>query len=148
MSEEDLLGKVDALLRRHQPAPAAASEIPTLSQVVGTEKVDIPPVPVLTEIVQTAPEIHPEAVPEPSVSPEPADLQPAAPEVEPDEDLEQINAELEQIIAPLLKNWLESALPGKLDQLKPLLRQMVRECVAEELQKQMDRLEQDFARKA
>jgi hypothetical protein len=134
MSEEDdILGKMDALLKRHQPATPADGEIPVLTEVVVATRNEAAPIPVLTEIVSPHPANPLEASP-----PEAGTAQPR------EESLP--SGDLIQQLAPLLNDWLERNLPGRLDALTAHIELRVREVVAQELQKHLDTLSEDYAR--
>ena len=64
--EEDLLSKVDALLKRHQPAAPVPTEIPMLNDVVtepGRSAASPIDIPILTSIVESALISAPDAPP-------------------------------------------------------------------------------------
>jgi hypothetical protein len=71
-SREDVLDKLDALLKRHQPA--ADADIPVLTDIVAPPDIDLEAIPLLTE------EISPPAEPAAPVQAEPL---PPLPELEP-----------------------------------------------------------------
>lgn len=135
--EEDILSKMDALLKRHQPAEPAVVEIPVLTEVVVPPEANPAPIPVLTEIVQAPAAAVAESVPAP-VEPEITSPQPA-PETVPRDDVSKA-------IATLVNDWLDRNMPAKLDQLTDYIEQMVHETVAKELQIHLESLAEDYAK--
>lgn len=136
--EEDILSKMDALLKRHQPSEPAVVEIPTLTEVVVPPESNNPaPIPILTEIVQATPAVITESVPEPA-EPEITSPQPAPETVQHDD--------VSKAIATLVNDWLDRNMPAKLDQLTGYIEQMVHETVAKELQTHLESLAEDYAK--
>lgn len=152
-STEDVLAKMDALLRKHHPGPAVAGApgnvfeeivppaelaavaerrpepdelIPTLTEVVALEGLaGEDRIPVLTEVVEAADE---------SASPELADktLDEALRRVE---DL--LVEQLENRIAPQLSAAFDRALGELLENSRIYIRQAVHDTLAQELRKQL-----------
>ena len=80
-SDEDVLGKLDALMKRHQPASNA--DFPVLTDIVDAPELDLDAIPMLTEEV--------EHLPEPSVAEAEApaaDLPEPTPELDPAPEIE------------------------------------------------------------
>lgn len=137
--EEDILSKMDALLKRHQPSAPAAVEIPTLTEVVVLPEANPAPIPILTEIVQVPPAAVTESMPAPA-EPESVLPQPALEAVRHDD--------VSKAIATLVNDWLERNMPAKLDQLTNYIEQLVHETVAKELQTHLESLAEDYAKMA
>lgn len=135
--EEDILSKMDALLKRHQPSAPAVVEIPTLTEVVVPPEANPAPIPILTEIVQTPPDAVAESIPAPA-EPESILPQTAREAVQHDD--------VSKAIAILVNDWLERNMPAKLDQLTSHIEQLVRESVARELQTHLESLAEDYAK--
>lgn len=134
MNEEaDILSKMDALLKRHQPAPSAAGEVPTLTEVVTPPEIEPAPIPVLTEIVDTSP-APPQPAAAQAVEPPPLPPDSIPPEM------------LEPALTILVNDWLDRNMPAKLDKLDAYTEELVRETVTQELQKHMDSLAADLAK--
>lgn len=133
--EEDILSKMDALLKRHQPSEPAVVEIPVLTEVVVPPDANPAPIPVLTEIVQAAAESENAPVPaEPEITP-------------PQPTLETVpRDDVSKAIAILVNDWLDRNMPAKLDQLTDYIEQMVHETVAKELQTHLESLAEDYAK--
>ncbi len=126
--EEDILNKMDALLKRHQPAASAVVEIPTLTEVVAAPEADATLIPTLTEIVQELPAAAVEAIPQ-QAQQEPAQ-----------------HEDLSKSIAALVNDWLERNMPDKLDQLDAHIQELVSETVAQEMLLHMDSLSKDLVK--
>ena len=136
--EEDILIKMDALLKRHQPAAPAGSNVPTLTEVVTPPQIETAPIPVLTEIVDQPP-LAQECAPTPhTVAAEPL----AAPSNQP-----MSPEDMELVISSLVNDWLDRNISAKLDKLDAYAEELVRETVAAELQKHMDSLAADLAKR-
>lgn len=127
--EEDILGKMDALLKRHQPSEPAVVEIPTLTEVLVPPEANPAQIPVLTEIVQAplSPAETETASPQPALETTPRD-------------------DVSKAIAILVNDWLDRNMPAKLDQLTDHIEQMVHETVAKELQTHLESLAEDYAK--
>lgn len=106
--EEDILRKMDALLKRHQPLAPAVVDIPTLTEVVVPPQANPASIPILTEIVQPPPVALTESIPAPA-EPETSLPQPALEAVRHDD--------VSKAIATLVNDWLDHNMPAKLDQL-------------------------------
>lgn len=135
--EEDILSKMDALLKRHQPSAPAAVEIPTLTEVVVPPEANPAPIPILTEIVQAPSAAVMESIPAPAEA-ETTSTQPALETVQHDD--------VSKAIATLVNEWLERNMPAKLDQLTNYIEQLVHETVAKELQTHLESLAEDYAK--
>jgi len=134
--EGDILGKMDALLKRHQPSEPAIIEIPTLTEVVAPPESTAALIPVLTEIVQTPSAAATENIPAPT-EPEATSPQPVS---------ELGSDDVSKAIATLVNDWLDRNMPAKLDQLTDYIEQMVHETVAKELQTHLESLAEDYAK--
>lgn len=132
--EEDILSKMDALLKRHQPSEPVVTEIPTLTEVVVPPETNPVPIPILTEIVQAPPA----AVTETPAEAETTSPQPALETVQ--------NDDVSKAIATLVNDWLDRNMPAKLDQLTDYIEQLVHETVAQELQTHLESLAEDYAK--
>jgi len=75
-SGEDVLNKLDALMKRHQPA--AEPDIPVLTDIVALPEIDLDAIPMLTEEVEQAPVLKPEPPSAPTLT-----AAPPLPEPEP-----------------------------------------------------------------
>jgi hypothetical protein len=135
--EEDILNKMDALLKRHQPVAPAVVEIPTLTEVVAAPEADATLIPTLTEIVQESPAAAIEAIPEPFET----KTIPQQPQLEPAQ-----HEDLSKSIAALVNDWLERNMPDKLDQLDAHIQELVSETVAQEMLLHMDSLSKDLVK--
>jgi hypothetical protein len=135
--EEDILNKMDALLKRHQPVAPAVVEIPTLTEVVAAPEADATLIPTLTEIVQESPAAAVEAIPEPFET----KIIPQRPQLESAQ-----HEDLSKSIAALVNDWLERNMPDKLDQLDAHIQELVSETVAQEMLLHMDSLSKDLVK--
>ncbi len=119
-SENDVLGKMDALMRRHQPADPQRDSPPML-----TEKTSHANIPVLTEIAKgiaaSRPTEPPLALPEPVSNTSSLSQQ----------QLEQIRQSLQQHLAEII----EIAAAELVAQYKELLPQLIEDALQEALQK-------------
>ncbi len=120
--EHDVLGKMDALMRKHQPAsPASAApaspNIPTL-----TDKADSDIIPVLTDVARST-------LPPASQTPAAVSEQPAAAELNA-EQLEQIKQALQKHLGEII----EIAAAELVTQYKDLLPQLIDAALQEALQ--------------
>lgn len=123
-THNDVLAKMDALLKKHQgpfARPPAPKGVPVLTEIIPQPEDDIP---LLTEVVEKPAQL-------PAFTP----LRPAK------EALEQ---QIENILAgqlePRIKAAIDQALDAMLDQFAVHVEQLVREAVAEELKKQLSAL--------
>lgn len=119
-SENDVLGKMDALMKRHQPADPKRDNIPML-----TEKTSHAHIPVLTDIAKGTPASQPVApAPMPEAPPSPGNnLNP--------QQLDQIRQSLQQHLGEII----EVAAAELVAQYKELLPQLIEDALQEALQK-------------
>lgn len=146
-AHEDVLAKMDALLKRHHdrleriPAEPPAMDFPVLTEVVQVEEEIIP---VLTEVVEEKAAINEfpflllEDVEEPQASETTADEPPLRLSSDALEKLDrQIQEILDQRLSAHIMSAMDQAVSTMLDQFSRQLESVVREAVAQELQKQL-----------
>lgn len=148
---DDLLAKMDALLRRHQvqiesvPAPSPAPEFPVLTDVVQVDDEEV--IPVLTDVVEEETEmmefpfllleeVDAESVPESSAEDFSSRLSA--------QSLENLDRQIQDILDQRLSahvvSAMDRAMAGMLDQFSMQVESVVREAVAEELRKQLGKM--------
>lgn len=146
-AHEDVLAKMDALLKRHHdrlekaPAVSPVMDFPVLTEVVQIEE-DI--IPLLTEVVEEAVEMDDF----PFLLLEDDDEQPSL-DFSGDESsselssqlLENLHAQIQEILDQRLPvhiaSAMEQAMSSMLDRFSSQMESVVREAVAQELQKQL-----------
>lgn len=146
-AHDDVLAKMDALLKRHYdrlekaPVIPQAMDFPVLTEEVPDEE-DV--IPVLTEVVEDKPEISefPFLLLEDSeVDTVPEDLPPASSRGLSGQSLENLDLRIQEILDQRLSAHIASAMDramsSMLDQFAMQLESVVREAVAEELRKQL-----------
>lgn len=146
-AHDDVLAKMDALLKRHYdrleraPAIPPAMDFPVLTEEVPVEE-DV--IPVLTEVVEDEPEMSEF----PFLLLEDVDAEPAPEIVSPDPSLDlsgqslenldlRIQEILDQRLSAHITSAMDRAISSMLDQFSMQLESVVREAVAEELRKQL-----------
>jgi hypothetical protein len=146
---DDVLAKMDALLKKHHDALARGSvveDFPILTEVV-EEAEEI--IPLLTEVVEEVAEIEPEAmtftVLEPDEPPPDMKSHPLSSEMLSQLD-RQIRAALEQQLPSHIVAAVDKALPVVLEEFAMQLEMMVRDAVAQELKQQLTELLRQGAR--
>lgn len=134
ISHDDVLAKMDALLKKHHDALTQApvvTDFPLLTEVV-EEPVEV--IPLLTEVIES------DAAPE---AQEAAILEAAPPDLN-DEALvqldRQIRATLEQRLPFHIVEAVDKALPVVLEEFSMQLENLVRDAVARELDRRMPEL--------
>lgn len=141
-SHDDVLAKMDALLRKHQDAQMQAPvvvDFPLLTEVV---EAPVEEVPVLTEVIESD-----AATPEEAREAHGPMETPAVNAVPPGCN-DEILAQLEQQIRPILEQRLpfhiveavDKALPVVLEEFSMQLENLVREAVARELDRRLPEL--------
>ncbi|MDP2783929.1 MAG: hypothetical protein Q8O38_04965 [Sulfurimicrobium sp.] len=138
---DDVLAKMDALLKKHHDALARGSvfeDFPVLTEVVEEAEEAIP---VLTDVVEVEPEAMTSTVLEPDAPPLPElETLPLSGEALSQLD-RQIRAALEQLLPSHIVAAVDKALPVVLEEFAMQLETMVRDAVAQELQKQLSQLQ-------
>lgn len=136
---DDVLAKMDALLKRHHdvlPRPAVADDFPLLTEVVEeVAEQTVDDIPVLTEVIERV-----EAVLEQDEAEASCLLPPAG--------VDELRAQLDSRIMEALEQRLpfhiveavDNALPVVFEELSLQLERLVREAVAQELERQLARL--------
>lgn len=124
-SRDDLLAKADSLIRRHRVFVAGARAKPEPDEDL----------PVLTDVIDRAPEgsdAHAE-VPSPPAEPDPALLAKAIAS-----EVDARLAEMHPRIVAVVREWIDSALPEIVSREVELLRGQVTRAVAEHATRQLD----------
>ncbi|MFA5242207.1 MAG: hypothetical protein WC029_02125 [Sulfuricella sp.] len=145
-AHDDVLAKMDALLKRHYdrlekaPAIPPPMDFPVLTEEVQVEE-DI--IPVLTEVVEDKPvmsEFPFLLLEDADAKPVPEDFSPAPPLSLSGQSLENLDRRILEILDQRLSGHIASAMDramsSMLDQFSMQLESVVREAVAEELRKQ------------
>lgn len=118
---DEVLGKADALLRRHAPPPGPAPMPPDALEFIALEDEDLP---VLTEVVD--PDELAQAAP-----PEPAARAPSPPKPRPVSELAEQLISLDTEIARAVESWFATELPQLLDrELQKLAHRLQEEAAA------------------
>jgi len=134
---DDVLAKMDALLKKHHDALARGSvtgDIPVLTDVVEEAEVDIP---VLTEVIETESEVMTFTLLEPDEPPLP-DLQEFPLSGEALSRLDrQIMEAVEQRLPSHIIAAVDKALPVVLEEFAMQLESLVRDAVAQEIRQQL-----------
>lgn len=146
-AHDDVLAKMDALLKRHHdrlekaPVVPPAMDFPVLTEVVPAEEEIIP---VLTEVVEEKAERHEfpflllEDANEPPPPEAPADDNTPSLSSQSLENLDrQVQEILDQRLSAHLVSVMDRAMSSMLEQFAAQLESVVREAVAQELQKQL-----------
>ena len=146
-AHDDVLAKMDALLKRHYdrlekaPAVPPAMDFPVLTEVVPVEEESIP---VLTEVVEEKTEVHEF----PFLLLEDVDAEPVSEESTHDfshhrssQSLDDLDLRIQEIVDQRLSaqfvSAMDRAISTMLDQFSVQLEAVVRDAVAQELRKQL-----------